>query len=131
MAMYQSDVLRIRMRRAAEGNAPSGPRRDARPGCWKASPGDPPAQRRSSLLSPSPWQSECGGMIEQQVGFFFFATGLKSEDGKDDRKKIRTALVSKVSIALMCDLTSYATGLKSRKIFSASSMMALFFRTER
>src|SRR6266850_1159771 len=100
MAMYQSDVLRIRMRRAAEGNAPSGPRRDARPGCWKASPGDPPAQRRSSLLSPSPWQSECGGMIEQQVGFFFLPKGLRPEDGKNVSRKKATALVSKFSITL-------------------------------
>jgi hypothetical protein len=43
----------------------------------------------------------------------------------------RTALVSNVSMALTCALASYVTGLKSRRSFSASSTMALFFRTER
>ena len=43
----------------------------------------------------------------------------------------RTALVSNVSMAFTCVLTSYVTGLNSRRTFSTSSTMALFFRTER
>ena len=64
--------------------------------------------------------------------FFFFGNWSKSEKQvhkKNDGK--RTALVSNVSMALTCSVTSYVTGLKSRRIFSASSTIALFFRTER
>lgn len=73
MTIYKSHVLRIRiLGGVAEGNAPSGPRRGARPGYWKASPGDPSARRRSSLLSPSPWQSECSGMMGTASCFELF-----------------------------------------------------------
>lgn len=43
----------------------------------------------------------------------------------------RTAFASNVSIALICALTSYVTGLNSLRSFSASSTIALFFSTER
>ena len=67
--------------------------------------------------------------------------GRKGQPSEEDGKRRagvgrrsgrkRTALVSKVSMAFTCVLTSYVTGLNSRRIFSASSTMPLFFSTER
>ena len=50
---------------------------------------------------------------------------------RSDTRDPPTALVSNASIALMCALTSYVTGLKSLESFSASSTIAWFFRIDR
>lgn len=57
--------------------------------------------------------------------------GLTISNDHEDSNTRRTALDSNVSIALICALTSYETGLKSFRSFSASSTIALFFNTER